>query len=143
MRKRDGVVLVCVLVCLGIATTITGLTVRSTLMNRRQMIQQWQLEQTHSLLDAGVRRTIAKHRAGDESWDAPWNVSETFSRYAVARTTIALEPNSPDGRTMVRVIAELQSDHQTPSITRRSRTIVLPKVDATPAESPTQPKQEN
>jgi len=54
--SRHASVLVAVLVCLAIATTLVTSSVHTALTTRRAMLTQHQLRQTELLLAAGIRR---------------------------------------------------------------------------------------
>jgi hypothetical protein len=57
--SRRGVVLLCTLVCLSVATVLVVMTTHQSLQTRRQGRIERQLRQTEFLLDAGVRRARA------------------------------------------------------------------------------------
>lgn len=126
MKSKRGMLLICVLVCLGIASTITGITIQSSLRARKQMKRHWQLEQTRVLLDAGVRRAIAKSQAGDSAWEQPWDVSDAFDSFAVASVMVESGTDGPADQGNYRIIAEMKTDDTSPTVTRRSRVISIP-----------------
>ena len=143
MRQRRGMLLICVLVCLGIASAITGLTIQSGLRARKQMRRHWQLEQTRSLLDAGVRRAITDYQAGEEAWNKTWDVRNAFDDFAVASVTIESAADGSPNKSDFRVTAELQTNDLSPSVTRRSRVISLTESTKSLPESDTTPEQED
>ena len=143
MKKQRGMLLICVLVCLGIASTITGLTVQSGLRARRQMTRHWQLEQTRLLLDAGVRRAVIKARDDDNDWREEWDVSNAFEKYAIAKVSINTVVDDPLEEESWRITAELQTDDQIPSVTRRSRVISISQTLQTTPDSDSNLEQED
>ncbi len=59
-RQRNGTIVIAVLVCLAIATTILFGAIEVSLRQRRQVRSETQMEQTYWLLDAGIGAAIAK-----------------------------------------------------------------------------------
>ncbi len=55
-KKCAGSLLVCVLVCLGIASVVSLGALRTSLTHRRELQRHWQMEQTQWVLEAGWRR---------------------------------------------------------------------------------------
>lgn len=143
MRQRRGMLLICVLVCLGIASTITGLTIQSSLRARKQMKRHWQLEQTRTLLDAGVRRAVSQSSAGEEAWEETWDVSNAFEKFSVASVSVESAVDGPPDQNNYRVTAELRTNELTPTVTRRSRLISLPESTQSPPSPDTNPEQED
>lgn len=66
--RRCGIVLICVVACLLIATSLAALSIQSTLRYRREIKLSSMLHQTNLALDAGVLRAIdrAKQAANYE-----------------------------------------------------------------------------
>lgn len=94
--RRGGAILICVLVCMGIVSTITLLAVRTSLQVRRQMRQEVQLEQTRWLLDAGLARGLQRLRDRPDYQGETWNVAPALSTYAEATVQIAILTDEPD-----------------------------------------------
>lgn len=59
-RPREGVILVCVLVCLSVSTAMVFAATRQSLEARRQGRIERQLRQTEWLLQAGIGRVAAE-----------------------------------------------------------------------------------
>ena len=57
-EPREGLVLVCVIACLVVATSLVGLAVQASLRGRREARLQLQLRQTELLCEAGVMRAV-------------------------------------------------------------------------------------
>lgn len=136
--KRSGAILVCVLVCMGIATTIGLVAVRSSLQARRQMRQEVQLEQTRWLLDAGLARGLQQLRQSPAYQGETWNVAPALQSYpdAVVNIEVLADSSAPDGPARLQVTAVL--GHSDPlsaapaGATRRSDSIVLPTLPSSP-----------
>jgi hypothetical protein len=72
-HPRSGTLLVCVVVCMGIALSIMLTSIHGSLRERRQIARELQMEQTRWLVDAGLTRGMMKlsEDAGysGETWD--------------------------------------------------------------------------
>ncbi|TWT75407.1 hypothetical protein [Allorhodopirellula solitaria] len=135
--RRSGAVLLAVLVCLGIASAITGLAMQRSLRARRQLNHDWQLEQTRLLLDAGVRHV---HRSVTENPDYTGELLElgaALESYATARVEIEAAEDDAAAVSSKRfmVVATIQNQDVHPFQTKRSRVIATQPV-AGNAEEP-------
>tara|TARA_A100001391_G_scaffold74627_2_gene48267 strand:- start:216 stop:944 length:729 start_codon:yes stop_codon:yes gene_type:complete len=132
-NRRTGAVLLAVLICLGIASAITGTALHRSLRARRQFSHDWQLEQTRLLLDAGIRRT---HRNALDRADyvgESWILDGAFQSYPVARVEIqTVDVDELNGETVVRthgssvrfrITATIQNRDANPFQTKRSRVV--------------------
>lgn len=132
-QKREAMLLICVLVCLGIAMSITAIAIQSSLRARRQMNHHWQLEQTRAVLDAAVRRYAVSGKTDLKDWDQPWVLDGVIERYPFARATIEKIDLKTDDESadesdlndfeIYQVTAELKNVDPNPIVTRRSRRI--------------------
>lgn len=134
--SRSGALLVCVLVCLGIATTIVMLSVRSSLQARRQMQHELQLEQTRWLLDAGISRAASQLRQQTDYQGETWQVKPALSSYPEASIAISVNTDGiPSQKKSVTVTARLGSDHASgPALSgpiQRSHTFQISVSDST------------
>ncbi|TWT95032.1 hypothetical protein [Neorhodopirellula pilleata] len=125
-RHHRGMVLICVLVAMGVAITLTGLMIRSSLRARHQMRNEWQLEQTRWLLDRGIRSVLMESPESDRTID----LTEALPRYASGTLTIrrgsessSESDSSSDGSVTYRVTAVIESRDGVPVVTRRSRDV--------------------
>lgn len=94
-HHRSAAILVCVLVCMGIVSTITLLAVRTSLQVRRQMRQEVQLEQARWLLDAGLARGLQQLRQRADYQGETWDVAPALTSYGQATVQIAIEADGP------------------------------------------------
>jgi len=110
---RQASILVCVLVCLAIATSLIGSTVRTALDARRAMRTQLQLRQTELLLAAGIQRArwqlqeAADNPAADyvgEAWQLP---PQVIPNVESAYVKIDITPANPTSLRKVDVTARL------------------------------------
>ncbi len=125
--QRRGAILVAVLVCLGIATTIVLGAVQSSIRQHRQVRQELQLEQTRWLLDAGIERAIAGFQAQPESY-AGESLTITPGLKKFDRATIEISVMENDAiteRARLRVTARLAGAAATAPVMQRSQEIVL------------------
>ena len=139
-RRRDAAILIVVLVCLGIASSMTVTAMQSSLRARREMSRQWQLEQTRWLLDAGIRQAMNSATKTDQEPDndsAPdaavagetWDVTDSVSRCSAATITITpVESSAGDDAAVFEVTAVIENEDSPPVQTRRSRVIRLAPV---------------
>ncbi len=108
--ERQGVVLVCVIACLAVATAIVGYTVQASLRMRRESRMQLQLRQAELLCEAGVRRAVAKLAADRQFAGEQWlpDLDAKREREAVVSIIVAREPASDVPQ--VTVTARLTAD---------------------------------
>lgn len=126
-NRRDGAVLLAVLVCLGIASAITGVALHRSLLARRQLNHEWQLEQTRVLLDAGIRRTHRNVRENPGYVGESWDVDGALESYATARVEIeATDSDETDADSKrFKIIATIQNRDVHSFQTKRSRVITV------------------
>ncbi len=124
--NRRGTILIAVLVCMGIATTILLGAVQSSLRQRRQMRQELQMEQTKWLLDASVGRAISRLQKQPGYDGETLLVAPALEKYSTATLEIAVvREDQPDNRIRAQVKARLGGlSERTPSM-QRSREFVV------------------
>jgi hypothetical protein len=109
-RNRGGIVVVCALVCLLVASAIVMAMTQSALRWQRHVRLSHQMQQTDLLLDAGLLRAATQlKRSADyqgESW-RPAAALDGFDRVEVA-IRIDADPQDPQRR-QVHVTATLGS----------------------------------
>ncbi|WP_144058784.1 hypothetical protein [Rhodopirellula sp. SWK7] len=142
-QKRSGTILIAVLVCLAIASTITGAAIQSSLRARHQMKVHWQLEQTRTLLDAGIRRTLSL-AAEDSNYEGEsWVVDDALESFSEARVEIKPLPTDNLDETDVarfEVIATIRNRDLQPVQTKRSQIVVTQR---TSSPAPSRPSDDN
>ncbi len=108
-KPHSGALLICVLVCLLVASAMVTATTRSALQSRRDVRLQHQMRQTELLLDAGVLRAASQlQRSNDyegETW-RPKNALARFDNPSVEIRISAGKQNKKDSR-RIEVIASL------------------------------------
>ena len=126
IRNRSGAILICVLVCMSVVTTMTMIALQASLRHRRQMNTHWRLEQTRWLLDAGLSRAISKLQTNPDYEGETWSLDRALVRHEVARVTIGVsqDKENPDFR-IVRLRAEIDPNSPVVSNTKRSRTWIV------------------
>ncbi|MCM2371537.1 hypothetical protein [Aporhodopirellula aestuarii] len=125
-QPHRGAILLAVLVCLVVASAITGLAMQTSLRARHQMKVHWQLEQTRMLLDVGIRRTL-KLAAEDVDYEGEsWVLDDAFETFSQARVEIkSLPPDESNEQASRRfeIIATIHNLDSVPVQTKRSRII--------------------
>lgn len=72
--SRQGALLIAALACMAVVIAIIGVLFSSSLRTRRQLHSERDLRQVELLVDAGLRRAVAKLSA-DESYDGEtWRI---------------------------------------------------------------------
>jgi hypothetical protein len=110
-RRRQASILICVLVCLAVATALVVQTTHSALRARRDMRTERQLRQTELLLEAGVQRAAQRLAANVEYSGETWILSpESIPGSSLARIEITV-PSLDDGDwpRRVQVVAQLSA----------------------------------
>ncbi len=133
---RSGLVTVCILVCLMIATSLAIVAMQSALRERRQIGLRHQVLQTEFLLDAGIRRALRKLKESaayqGETWQ-PRTDSSTYPNPTVQIRRI--------GDERVDVIASLgvppkDLNRISASVTQRSYSLFLQTLTNTNSNTP-------
>lgn len=124
-RGRRGVVVICALVCLSVATSLMVTTTHQALSARRQGHRQWQLRQTQYLLDAGICRALAGLAADDAYAGESWQPAGALPGFDTVVVEIDIKPlgNEP-ARQQVTVLAQIGRGESLASQTQRSQTFV-------------------
>ncbi|MDC0278737.1 hypothetical protein OAL43_00880 [bacterium] len=130
--RRDGTLMICVLVCLSVATAIMSLSTLSAIRARRATLLTRQMRQTELLLDAGILRAAKQLTRSPEYAGEDWNPEDkTLAAYSPI-VTIRVNPNLSNSSDLeVSVTAQLDSDtkNMNPSkylITKRSHSFMHP-----------------
>jgi hypothetical protein len=129
--RSSGSILICVLVCLGIATSIMMVSVRSSLRVRRQMRNETQLEQTRWLLEAGVRRGVNRLREDPGYRGETWQVVPALTAYRDATVEIKVtRDGASDERARMRVSARIGGQTTHTESTQRSATLLVQRIQS-------------
>jgi len=128
----DGSVLVCVLVCLGIASIVSLGTLRSSLTHRRELQRHWQMEQTQWVLVAGWRRAMKARLADDQYTGEVWDLPRVLQSDLDASVEITIKPEvSSQDAVELMVTATLRTETAVPIVTRRSFSWQIKKFQTT------------
>lgn len=128
VQQRCGVVLICALVCLSVATALVMSSVQQSLVARRQGRMQWQLRQTQYLLDAGIRRAVARLDSDSDYAGESWQPTAALAGFQSVAVEVTVSPsdNQPSERE-VTVLAKLsQSESLAFRIQRSHRFLYSP-----------------
>ncbi len=122
-QRRTGTILVFVLVCLLVVTTILMGAVEVSIRNRRQIRTEIQLEQTYWLLDAGIGAAITKFNQSPDFAEYAFATEGTLKNYRGSVNIEVIERTDQSVR--LRVTAQLLGRQEFSPVTQRSRVIVL------------------
>jgi len=107
---RPASVLVAVLVCLAIATTLVTSSVRTALNARRAMRTQHQLRQTELLLAAGIERASRQLQAATDYTGETWELPSLVM------------PNSDSAQVKIEITSTTENSSRSISVTARLST---------------------
>ena len=129
-RKKNcaASVLVCVLVCLGIASIVSLGSLKTSLTHRRELQRHWQMEQTQWVLEAGWRRALRARLADDQYAGEAWQLAGVLQSDLDASVQITIKPQAAaQDFDQLLVAVTLQTQDPVPIVTRRSRSWQLKK----------------
>jgi hypothetical protein len=107
-QPRRGTLVVCVLVCLLVASTIATAMTQSALRARRELRLGHQMRQTELLLDAGILRAARKIQASRDYEGETWRPTTAIARFEGALVEINVNADDQQaGRRRVEVVASL------------------------------------
>jgi type II secretory pathway component PulK len=130
-KNRDGSVLICVLVCLGIASIVSLGTLKTSLTHRRELQRHWQMEQTQWMLEAGWRRALKARLADDQYTGEVWELVDVLESDLNATVEIAIKPEvASPGDLELMITVTLQTNERIPITTRRSHSWQLQKTQS-------------
>ncbi len=124
-HPRSGVLIICVLVCIGIATSMMSLSTVGALRARRAMKQTHQLRQTEYLLDAGILRAATQLKNSDQYRGEQWEPKIEQLRRLYPRVTISTQAGDERNVFKVMVVATLGGEdvenfNARPFVTKRT-----------------------
>ena len=126
-NQRRGAILIAVLVCLGIATTIVLGAVQTGMRQHRQVRRELQVEQTRWLLDAGIERAVTTFLAQPESYQGETlTIMPALRKYPEATIEISrIQFDRQPDQAAFRVTARLVGAGSLAPTTKRSREFVI------------------
>jgi len=120
-RVLNGSVLICVLVCLGIASIVSLGSLKTSLTHRRELQRHWQMEQTQWVLEAGWRRALKARLADDQYAGEVWQLPGVLQSDLDASVQITINPEEASQDFVELLVAvTLQTKDPVPIVTRRS-----------------------
>ena len=141
-NPRGGALLICVLVCLLVASAMVTATTRSALQSRRNVRLQHQMRQTELLLDAGVLRAASQLQLSDDYEGETWRPKGALDRFDNPLVEIRISSGEQqDDSRRVEVIASLgvsdDPKRTNATLTRRTHTFSpeLSDISPTPESS--------
>ena len=123
--RRSGTLVVCVVVCLLVATSLAAATTHAALRWRRSLRMEHQMRQTELLLDAGILRAARQLRRSIDYRGETWRPRRSTVGFESPVVEIrVIEAEDPRAR-QVEVLAQLGSpladlQRSNPSQTNRS-----------------------
>jgi hypothetical protein len=113
LHHRRASVLICVLVCMAVATALVLATTRSALRARREIQSHRQLRQVEFVLEAGIQRAARRLAADAKYSGETWILSNTaVPDLESAQIVIGVSPRE------VQVVARLPAEG--PTVVQRS-----------------------
>ena len=107
-RPHSGALLICVLVCMLVASAMVTATTRSALQARRDIRLQHQMRQTELLLDAGILRAASQIQQSNQYEGETWRPKEALSRFDNPSVEIRISSDEKkDNSRHVEVIASI------------------------------------
>ncbi len=126
--KRNGSVLIAVLVCMAIATTILLGIVQSSLRLQRQMRHEMQMEQTRWILDAGISQASKQLNSEPDYRGGMLRIEPGLSHFSEPSIEVVILPSQTKvGKIQARITARLQGLGKYAPVTQRSKTIEFNK----------------
>jgi Tfp pilus assembly protein PilX len=126
-RHRNGTVLVCVLVCVAVASALVVGATRSALRTHRQLRVQRQLRQTELLAEAAVERAIRQLGHNVQYRGETWELSpHALPEDEAASARIAVTPLPKVSPTEYRIVVTARLGPDSPDPIRRSIEIIVP-----------------
>ncbi|MCA9186371.1 MAG: hypothetical protein R3E01_33780 [Pirellulaceae bacterium] len=122
--RRQGVVLVLVLICLTIVVAILTTMIGKSLRIRRQLLTERDARQAELWLDAALTRAVFQLRSDEHFAGESWNVSSSEKGDdVVADIALDRRDGQDSGRTTVNVVVRINEGRRT--IVSRSRSFVV------------------
>lgn len=122
---RNGVLTVCVLVCLTISATIMIVIAGSALRARRNVQFEHQMAQTGWLLDAGIIRARNQLKGQLNYSGETWKPTGAIEDFGTAEVEITVTADTNEGRT-INVTATIVESAARARTTRRSQRVDYP-----------------
>lgn len=133
---RSGTILICVLACMVLTSSLTAATIRAVLRDRREVRADQQLRQTELLCEAGVMRAARGLQANSDYEGERWTPNISDSLWPDAVVTISIKGSEEAGLSSVQVVASLGSEAH--FVNPMQRTHVFTIETPTPSTSETQ-----
>ena len=125
-HRPNGSVLVCVLVCVSVASALVVAMTKTALQAHRQLRHQRQLRQTELLVEASIERAVVRLSEDSAYRGETWELaSKILPGYGAGRVRIvvAAEAESSPRSYRIEVVARLPAD--TPDGIQRSHEILV------------------
>ena len=141
-KPHRGTLVICVLVCLLVASTMVTATTHSALRSRRSVRLEHQMRQTELLLDAGVLRAARQLHASDDYRGETWRPANAITRFDNALVDIRVTKSDDDPSIRsVEVVASLGTavddvQRNKASLTRRTHTFDWKASESSPTSQP-------
>jgi len=131
-KQKSGAVLICVIVCMAVATLLLAGMLRQTLSARRQIRTERQSRQTDWLVQAGAERAAFQLANDPEYTGEVWSLSADRmggSDPAAVTISVAKADSKDSSRASIKIVAQYPSDRVT-SIRRTHEFLIdLPQLN--------------
>jgi hypothetical protein len=108
-QSRAGIVMICVVVCMAIATSLLGGMLKSTLMSRQQLRSEQHLRQSNWLVEAGAQRAAFRLSRDPDYAGETWSLSaESITGSHPGSVTISVSREAEPA--LVRITAEYPAE---------------------------------
>lgn len=129
--SRQGVLLIAVLICMAVVIAIIGVMFSSSLRTRRQLHSERDLRQVELLLDAGLRRAVARIAADESYLGETWRLpADQLLQHGAAEVTITAAPaNDSADSASTEVTIAARYPLNVPLTVQRTRTFSVQPTD--------------
>ncbi len=130
-NQRPGIVLICMLVCLIVASSLVVATVANAMRGQRETRRRHQAMQTQWLLLAGIDRAVNQIKADPNYQGESWIPKAELPGFAEVKVQITLTPiesengeseDNPSDTVAVNVVAMLFQSDASPAMKIATRT---------------------
>ncbi len=124
-NSRRGTALIVVMICLMLVTAVMSSMLKSTLLQRKQMLQEQFRLQAEWLLESALERAVLQRSIDSKYQGETWHISpvDLGTRYqGIAEITLKTKENNPR---LLSIQAHVKYPENTPFSVSRTKKIVL------------------
>ena len=127
-RSKAGAILICLMTCLLISTSLVAMSLQMSLQSRRECKVAGTLRQTNLLVDAGLYRALQKLRENDRYVGETWKPKVTLSGCDDISVEISAKPeiaNAIPTEVQITVVARIESPVAMSNPMQQSRSFIV------------------